>query len=215
MDRETCERSKVVKMILRESIFLNLVLTAFVILFVSACSTGQINISSNPAGAKILTINGESIGETPKTLTKKEFEKILVDKRATFILEKDGYASREVIFDVKGVENYEFKLNPLDKDYFKTKLLSQYPKEANELIREVLSIQGLIMNKKTAEAEKRVEEFQKNYPTVAAGFVLGANLAMLKNDKTTAQSHLLRAQSLDPQDPVVIRLLKNIKGEKQ
>jgi tetratricopeptide (TPR) repeat protein len=186
---------------------------AFALIF-AACSTGgkRLTIESEPGGAAIRTAEGELLGETPKTFEGAELEKIQKQDSAIFILKKDGYVPREVQVRIEGDDKYATKLNRLDDEFFKQVWVNEFPKETNSLARELLSIHGLILTGKLDEATRRIEEFQKSYPNLAASWVLRSNIATLQNQKEEARNFLLRAKSLDPADPVVGRLLIEEKG---
>ncbi len=189
-------------------------LITFLLVFTAACSgpAKRLTVESEPGGATIRTLTGESMGETPKTFEGAELEKIQRNNSAVFVIKKDGYLPREVHMRLDGEDKYSTKLNRLDDEFFRQIWVNEFPQATNLLARELLSIHGLILSRKLGEAEKRIEDFQKSYPNIASAWVLRSNIATLQNKSKEAQEYLLRAKSLDPADPVIGRLLSEKNG---
>jgi predicted Zn-dependent protease len=81
------------------------------------------------------------------------------------------------------------------------------------MTRELLRIHGMLMSRQFREAEKALQDYQKSYPNLASVYLLQANVALAAGDRQKAIAFLLRAQSLDPDDPVVARILKTRFGK--
>ena len=180
-----------------------------VLFFSAACSTTRsIRIESEPSGANVLIADKE-IGTTPFELTEDKFQEEFRESFLRVKINKNEFEEQILIVPTVGIQNFKVDLRPLDQKYFESVLLKHFQRPQNELVRELLQIQGLLFSKKNAEAEKRLQDFNKSFPNIAASYVLQANLAMINGNEDQARRFLQRALSLDPQDAVVKRMLEN------
>jgi hypothetical protein len=183
--------------------------------FLSGCAgmRPSVEIKSEPAGAVVVSRGGENVGETPLLLETAAMEKIIDQEMYYFEVRKPGYEPRTVILDKAYVADViELKLAPQNEGHFRTRTTTEYSKELNALARELLGIQGLLIAKKDQEAETALVKFQEQYPLVAAGYVMRANLALLRGKKNEAIPALRRAVELDLLDPVPLRMLKALEA---
>ena len=171
------------------------------------CAGSRVTLKSDPAGAQVQNFRGEVIGTTPLVLQGDRLDQAKRNGRLVLTVSHPQHLQRELVLDVHGEDSYEVALTRLDEDYFHHQLLKHYPRQSNELIRDLLQIQGYLVVNKVNEAQSALSDFQKRFPNIAAAYVLSANVALIKGDKASARSYLLRAQSLDPDDPVVARML--------
>ncbi|OFZ56629.1 MAG: hypothetical protein A2428_05250 [Bdellovibrionales bacterium RIFOXYC1_FULL_54_43] len=177
----------------------------------NSCSSARtrVELRSDPPNAEILNSGGEVIGATPLVLSGDQLQKITVDGRAFATLNAPGHIATHVIFDIHGEDIHEVKLAKLDSVYFSRSLLRDFQAQANEMSKTLLQIQGLVALKKLDEAEKAIQEFQKTYPNIAASYAFQGSIELMRGNSGKARGYLLRAQSLDPHDPVAARLLGN------
>ena len=183
----------------------------FLLLFlISACSSvgvTKVEIKSNPPAAQVLSLERKVVGVTPLVLTGDILKQNSKEGRVFVILSAPGYVERELFLDVHGDDVHQVTLAKLDENYFIDKILGSLSPEANHMARDLLQIQALLLSKKINEAETGILEFQKRFPNIASSFVLLAGVEMARGNVPKARGYLLRAQSLDPSDPVAARLL--------
>jgi len=139
------------------------------------------------------------VGENLQRLSK--------DNRLMVLIEAPGYIPRQLIFDIHGEDVYTVNLSKYDPNYFSERLLKDFHKNANEMSRELLRIQGLLMVRKLDEAERSIDVFQKAYPSIAASYALAANVEMLRGQPEKARAYLLAGEALDNEDPAIKRAL--------
>jgi Flp pilus assembly protein TadD len=99
------------------------------------------------------------------------------------------------------------RLTKADQDYFSKKLLTDFSAETNKMARELMQMHGLVLAGKLDEAEKLLSEFQKQFPNIAASYVLSASIENQRGKRDSARRYLMRANQIDPNDPVVLRML--------
>lgn len=170
----------------------------------------QLEVTSQPAGAEVFNRAGEKIGVTPLVLQDSALDKVLDDGRAYVQLRAPGYAAERLLLEFKGRDSHDIRLLKLDDSYFSEKVMADFMPQTNRMIRELLSIQGLIVVRKLDQAEKSLNEFQKQFPQVAASYVMHANIALMTGRKKEAKAYLLRARSIDPADSVVSRMIQGL-----
>lgn len=174
----------------------------------TACATtGRVELKSEPGGAEVSNLAGEKLGQTPLSLKDDALAKAVRDGRFAVVLSSPGYADREVLMELHGDDTHTVRLRPLDESYFSQRLLNDFSRESNAMARELLQIQGLLIVKKLDEAEKRLTEFQKRFPNIAASYVLLGNIESARGNAQKARGYLARARQIDPADPVIARLL--------
>ena len=176
-----------------------------------SCSIARtkVEVRSEPSGAEVSSLSGEVLGSTPLVISGDTLQKVSQDGKFFAIVSAPGHLGSQIVFDMHGEDVHQVKLRPLDSNYFTQNLLKNYQKQANEMARSLLQIQGLIAVKKLEEAERAIQDFQKLYPNIAASYVLLGNIELIRGNRGKAHGYLLRAQSIDPEDPVIARLVGN------
>lgn len=153
-------------------------------------------------------MGGETLGTTPVILRNEALEKAMSsDGLMAVRLVGPGYLPQTLMVEVRGVDAYRLQMTKLDDNFFKRYVLRDYTAEHNFMVREMLNIQGLIRTKKFTDAEKQLLGFQERFPTIAMTHVMLSNLALLRGDRVLAKRYLLQAQTLDPEDPIILRTL--------
>lgn len=174
----------------------------------AGCASRSVEIISEPSGAEIQTLGGEVLGTTPVTIKEEALEKATsVDGLLSVRLVAAGYLPQTLLVEVRGADSYRLNLMKLDEYFFKRFILRDFTIEHNTMVREMLNIQGLIRTKKYDEADQGLVSFQERFPTIAMSYVMAANVALVRKDRLSARRYLLQAQSLDPTDPVIGRML--------
>ena len=172
----------------------------------------RVEVTSEPAGAEVVSFEGEKIGSTPLILEGEQLAKATKTGSLAVLISAPGYVERELVVETHGTASYSIRLTRLDRDYFSKRLLNDFAIETNEMARELMQIQGLVLAAKLADAEKALNEFQKKFPNVAASYVLYASIESQRGKGEQARRYLARAREIDPNDPVVIRMLSSVKG---
>lgn len=172
----------------------------------SGCASG-LELRSNPAGAEVFALSGEKLGETPLRIQGEVESKAAQNGRLSVVLRSPGFQNKELALDLSGSGYHEVTMSKLDEEYFSRQMLKDFSKQSNSMIRSLLQIQGLLILRKFDEAQAALVEFEKKNPNVAAAYVMMANIASYHGDAQKARSYLLRAASIDPDDPVVARML--------
>lgn len=180
----------------------------FICLLLAACASPEIKIDSSPSGANILSAQNEVLGQSPLVLKKAQIERLAKDDLLFLTFEKEGHEKRQVLVPSRGFDEHSVKLTPIDKKFFNQNVLVNWNKEVNELVADILTIQGLMVGRQTERAKQGLEAFEKKYPNIAAAYIFRAQLAELDGQEDLVRKYLQRAQKVAPQDPVVRRLLK-------
>ena len=188
---------------------------AFVILilalqFVACGTTKTIRIESNPAGANVF-LNDKKVGASPFDISDSKFKEEFKRGFLEVKLQAKGYEPKNILISTKANQTMKVNLQPYTDDYFAKTVLAEFQASGNQMVRELLQVQGLIVAKMYPQAEEKLKNFMVKYPNIAAGYVLQANLEMNKNEKDQALRNLQRALSLDADDPVVTRMVENLK----
>ena len=170
-------------------------------------------IESNPAGAEVVTAKGEVVGATPLKITGEDLDKFAKDGIVSFVISKVGFVPREIVVLVNGIDLYNVELTPLNPDHFEKWVLKTYGDETNEMLRQLLQIQGFLFLQKFPLAENKITDFQKKYPNVAASYTMLGNIYYHQNKYPEARAQLLRALSIDGKDETTIRFLEAVNNK--
>lgn len=173
-----------------------------------SCASQQVTINSNPPGAEVYK-GQEKVGITPLTLDSEKLKKMTESGVVEISLRKDGFNEKTFIFKPDGIETYNLNMNSLVE--MQTQMLpTQYRGTISAINRELLTIQGLIFSKKLPEAKQKLTAFQEKYPFIAASFVLSSSIAILNSDLKSAYLDLVKAQTLDQNDPQIKKMLNDV-----
>jgi len=167
----------------------------------------RVELKTEPEGAEILTLAGEKVATTPAMLEGDALKKLTITGRLECVLSAAGYEPKELHLETYGNDLHFTKLQKLDDGYFSKRVMRDFSQQANELSRKLLGIQGLVITRRLDDAEKELRTFQERYPNVAAGYVLLSNIERLRGNAEKARAAIARAQSLDPDDPVINRMI--------
>jgi hypothetical protein len=185
--------------------------------FYSGCgASNRVELKTTPAGAEVFDRGDNKLGVTPLTLEGEPLERASEDKRLFVTVRNPGYESRSLILDYRGgLDTHELTLSKQEDAFFSKTTLNDFAPQVNEMVRQLLGIQGLLVVKKLDQAERELETFQKRYPQVAAGLVMQATVSISRGQSDRALGYLKRARQLDPADPVVTRMLKGLTEQRR
>ena len=181
-----------------------------------SCASSRVEIHSVPEGAELRTLSGEVVGKTPLELSPEQRSKIIDNGIASFRLFSPGYESRLVMVDSSGIRDIKVALPKIDGSFFKSDIAQDYSQDVNRLVRESFGLQKLLMDRKPAEIESKIEAFKKDFPQIAFAHVLAAQVSLAQGKTSEARANLERAKILDPQDPSIdqnLKLLKEVKAK--
>lgn len=186
------------------------VCTSTLFILVSSCasfSEKRVTIRSIPDSAEVYSSGGKVLGKTPLVLEGQKLDEATRGGRLDVLVHAPKYAERQITFDVLGEDTHEVRLRALDANYFSQRIMEDYGVAANELVRRLLTAQGLAFAGKLPEAEKELLLVEAQYPNLAALYVLKSDIERLRGNEEKARAYLLRARTVDPRDPVATRLL--------
>jgi tetratricopeptide (TPR) repeat protein len=187
-----------------------LVLAATALVLIASCAglgERRITLRTVPDGAEVITAGGKVLGKTPLLLEGDKLVEAIVDGRLDVTLRAPRYVERQIAFDISGDDVHDVRLRPLDEAYFAQRLMEDFGRQANELVRHLMLAQGLAFAGRLQDAERELNEIEKRFPNLAPIYVLRADIERLRGNMSKARAYLLRAKSVDPNDPVVARLL--------
>ncbi len=187
---------------------------AVLALMLGACGSKRLELRSDPQGATVYTLNGDELGKTPLVLESDKLSVLSQEGLLGVRLESSGYRPLGIFLELRGNDVFNLNLEKLDESTFRTKSLIENQQKLNQMIRELLAIQGKVSAQRLDEASKDLEKFQQNYPVIAVSYVLQASIAKMKGDRLTFERAIARALQLDAEDPVALRLhnSKNVVG---
>jgi hypothetical protein len=173
----------------------------------------SVELRSEPSDSEVKTTDGEVLGTTPLKLNEDVLNRITQKGVFSVEINHPGYVQDRLILDAHGEDVHDVKMRKLDESYFSHSLMADFAKQANAMARDLLRIHGALVARKFAETEQLIIEFQKKFPNVAASYVMRANVEVLRGNKKDARAYLVRAQSLDPEDSNIQRMLTQIGGD--
>ena len=188
--------------------FYTLVIATLALL--GACSSTQLLISSTPDGAEVTTFQGEILGKTPLTLKPDQSAKIADNGLLNLKIVAPGYLPRLIFADMAVSRDINVVLPKSDSAGFKAEFSHDFGRDLNKMLRMAFVIQKMLGQKKLTEAEAEVENFKKEFPSLAYGYIMAAHLALMQNKTDDAKVSLQRARVLDPEDPDIVQSLKFI-----
>lgn len=182
-------------------------------LMLSACSS-RFKIRSIPDGAEVRSLSGDVIGKTPLEISDDQSAKIVDDGIASFRVFASGYESRLVMADASGLRDLQVSLPKIEGSLFNSDVAQDYSKDLNSVLRDAFVLQKLMLEGKDSDFAARVETYKKNYPQMAFGYLLSAQVALSQGKKNEALASLERAKVLDPDDASIEQNLKLLRGGK-
>jgi hypothetical protein len=180
-------------------------------LMLPACAS-RFKISSIPEGAEVRSLSGDVIGKTPIELSDDQSAKLVENGIASFRVVASGHESRLVMADASGLRDLQVSLPKIEGSLFKSDLAQDFSKDLNAVLRDAFVLQKLMLEGKNSDFASRVETFKKNYPQMAFGYLLSAQVALSQGKRTEARASLERAKVLDPADPSIEQNLKLLRG---
>jgi hypothetical protein len=200
---------------------MKLFLVLLIMVFMVSCSSlfkkdsevTHMKIQSEPSNAEVVGVDGVKLGLTPLELPLSVVEKYQKSGYLPLTIRKQGFVEGKFLVQVKGIDLYDFKLEPISQVHFNDWLLGSYSKEANGMIRDLLTIQSLMFLKKFPEAKTQITGFSNKYPNVAATHTMMASILINEENPAEARAHLNRALSIDQTDSTAIRMLRMLETQ--
>lgn len=196
------------------SIVLNLLLVS---LFFSSCSflggskEKKFRIVTVPEGAEVRVGNsGLPPGVTPYELSSEHLQELRTNGFLSLKISKLGFQEQKIIISNLGIAEITVDLIPLDKDLFHRLVLGTYSGQLNEILRDMLAIQGLFVLGDIANCKTKLEAFVASWPTIGAAYTMLGSIAVREKDYSLAKSYFLKAVHLDPKDSTAEKMLKAI-----
>jgi hypothetical protein len=174
----------------------------------ASCSSSQFNITSNPEGAEITSLQGDVLGKTPLVLDGAQKTKLAEEGILNFKISSAGHLPRLVMVDASSTREVKINLPKSDSESFKAEYSRDFATDINKMLRDAFAIQRLVAEKKNAEARTSLSKFRSEFPSAAFGYFMSAHLALLEGQRREARTQLLRAQALDPKDSAIIQGLR-------
>ena len=180
----------------------------------SSCASSRFEVRSVPEGAELRSVSGEVLGQTPIELSDEQVSKVVENGIASFRLGSPGYESRLVMIDAMGIRNVQVTLPKIESSLFKSDFVQDYTKDLNRVLRDAFGLQKALLSRNAVDSATRVEAFKKDYPQLAFGYLISAQIAVSEGKNAEALSTLQRAKLLDPDDASIDQNLKLVKGVK-
>jgi hypothetical protein len=200
---------------------MKLFLLFLIMVFMMSCSSSakkdgevtHMKIQSEPSNAEVIGVDGIKLGLTPLELPLSVVDKYQKNGYFPLTIRKQGFVENKFLVQMKGIDQYQFKLEPISLSHFNDWLLGSYSKEANGMIRDLLTIQSLMFLKKFPEAKNQIIGFSQKYPNVAATQTMMASILINEENPTEAKAYLNRALSIDQTDSTAIRMLRMLESQ--
>ncbi|MBS1962737.1 MAG: tetratricopeptide repeat protein [Bdellovibrionales bacterium] len=183
-------------------------------LFAYGCSSGQIQVESDPAGADVNVVSGggmkQKIGQTPLTLTPAQFPNAF-GADVQIQVSKDGYRAESFLLPPQAsgaVGRIQAKLadDPVSKTCQDT---ANSIADATDA---VAQIQRLIYKKNYGDAERALVSATVKYPAVPIFYSLLGNVYYLEKQLDKALESYRHAAALQPQNLEIARMIEKIRG---
>lgn len=179
----------------------------------TACSSHELKISSEPKGAKVFIKSDKEkteIGITPMMLANEykntDSYQFIIEKEGflpqSVIIEKRSFNSEaEVFANLKKIETLEVQLND-----------PNVKGELQKVTRKVASIQSELMRHNYTNAENMSKDLLISYPYFAVGWNLLGNSYYLQNKQSEALSAYKKAIEFEPDNEDTKNLIQSIEN---
>ena len=178
-----------------------------------ACAHRQVQLTSNPSGASVVTSNNVELEQTPLELSGEKLSQALGSSSYLVLtLRKDGFQDSSLGLEVNGSENVLMNLTPRDKKMFQSRMLGDFQTESHQMISDFLKAQGALWGRKTDLAEKLISKLTAEYPQMASSYVLEADLKLAQGKSDDAAKALAMAKKLAPDDSRIIQAYQALRN---
>lgn len=187
----------------------NIILIIAAWLLLTSCSTGQLQISSQPDSADIFissaTIPTKKIGNTPLLQT----ENLLSNNSEPYQLtiSKPGYEDSTILIPATTLKrnvSVSVKLKELSSNK------SQTSSEIDKIASQVAQVQNLIKTKELIQAERQIYTLLSQHPNVATFHELMGNVYYLQKNLKSALASYKKANELAPGNPDTMRMINKL-----
>lgn len=196
---------------MKQKFFVQILTAVTVGLCASSCTTGQLQINSQPDNADVYvssaTIPNKKVGATPLT----QSEGLLVNSTEPYQLtiSKPGFEDSHILVPATTLKrnvNLSVKLQ---------ELASNKPQSATEIDKvasQVAEVQNLIKTKNLVPAERKILSMISENPNVATFHELLGNVYYLKKDPQNALASYKKANDLVPGNPDTMRMINKLQA---
>lgn len=186
----------------------SITLLFLVVFALTACSTGKVNIFTNPPEAQVYAKpigHGELklIGKTPYSIDSTEFEKIYGKGGAVYLeIKKEGFKSDS--FFITEISRVDLSINrnlELERDRLSQEWLNVH-------VTNMFEIRRLIESRRFTEAMNQIGEVKKQLPLVSAVHELEGGILLLKGDYRSSVDAYRLAVKLNPENTEAAKMVK-------
>lgn len=184
------------------------------VMTLTACSSGQLSIESDPVGADIELTSSDGgkqlIGKTPMTINSASNPKIF-SENAQLTIRKNGFHGETfVIPKAAGSVNGRIKAQLREDEV--TQVCQDSIRTLMEATDQVAQIQRMIYRKDYFEAEKALSGLVVKFASVPVFHSLLGNVYYLQKNLNKALESYERANILQPQNHETLRMIEKLKG---
>ena len=181
--------------------------------FLSANKEKKLRILSVPEGAEIRIGDApEPSGISPFDLGPEQMKVLQSRGYLSLKISKMGYQEQRILLSDLGIAEVKIDLVPLDKELFNRLVLGTYSAQINEILRDMLAIQGLFVLEDIPNCKIKLEAFVSAWPTIGAAYTMLGSIAVREKDYSLAKSFFSKAVFLDPKDSTAEKMLKAIES---
>ncbi len=194
---------------------------SLVVLPLSFCKH-QVLIQSAPDEALVYLVDGNReirMGKTPLDISSQDAYRNASTNIVYIKVDKLEYEPMMIAVDKSQNTSSQFKVQLHRKKFDESSILEtliRYDrKNVDPLLKEILTIQNLLIEGKMQEAETQLDDLAKKHRKLSILFVLKANLLLNKKEEAEAIRMYKKAQELDPSNAHVSLMLDQLTNKKK
>ncbi len=186
---------------------------------VLSCSSGGLQVDSNPVGAEVFILRKGStpsaIGKTPLTLNKESVPD-LYDNQTSILVDKQGFEKQTILIPkasvmAKGQLHVVLKAKEIPIDREAENREEREAANITELASGIARSQQLMMRKELAEAEILLINISNKFPNIYVTYDLLGNISYLRKDLPKALLYYKRSLNIWPNNPETRKLYERLK----
>ena len=192
----------------------NLTIVFLFLLLITSCSTSDLKINSEPAGAKVYLKSEKEkteVGVTPMVLAPQYKN----HKAYQFVIEKEGFHPQTVVFEKRSLSAQAEVFAQLKKmEGMAAGGLSDshVQSEVQKVSRKVASIQSELIKRNYNSAETLSKDLLTEYPYSAVAWSLLGNAYYLQNRQSDALSAYKKALEYEPENKDTAHLVQMLES---
>lgn len=196
---------RIIKVILSGA-FVKKIVSFFILLSISSCSfiksktsVGRfIEVRTVPIKAEIVDSSGGVIGVTPLKIPHDKIEKIEKDNVVSFVIKKNGYRDKQVVFKSLGISQIEVKLDKYSDKEYKKMINGPMSSIVDQIMIDLINSQDRIIRKDHRTAKERIERLIASYPSLSTNYMLSAVVDINLKRYKQARALLEKSLNIDP-----------------